>query len=70
MDWPKDPTEREELFELYSELHLSCERAAATLRLGGHLDEADDELVRRFREEEQRATRIWRRIQKLTTEDG
>ena len=33
-----NPGDREELFELYSELHLACGWAAAALRLAEHWD--------------------------------
>jgi hypothetical protein len=62
---PIDPEDRDELFELYSELHLSCGRAAAALRLAGNRDAPEEELIARFRLEEERATRIWVRILQL-----
>ena len=62
---PLDPAKREELFELYAELHLACGRAAAALRLSGHWDAPVDELMARFRQEEDRAAAIWKRIQEV-----
>jgi hypothetical protein len=55
-------TQRDELFELYSELHLACGRAAATLRLAERWDAPENELLARFEREEDRAEAIWRRI--------
>ncbi len=65
MQEPIDPAEREELFELYSELHLACERAATALRLAGNWDAPESELLDRFRQEETRAENIWRRLKQL-----
>lgn len=62
MSKPIRPDNREELFELYSELHLVCGRAAAALRLAAHWDASEDELLERFRTEERRAAAIWKRI--------
>lgn len=59
---PMDPAKREELFELYSELHLACGRAASALRLAGNWDAPEEELLRRFRENEALAAEIWARI--------
>jgi hypothetical protein len=64
-----DPKKREELFELYSELHLACGRAAAALRLASNWDAPEDELLDRFRKEEATAAGIWRRIQELRIGD-
>ena len=66
MNLPKNPDDLQELFELYSELHLSCGRAAAALRLSAHSDTPDDELLQRFLGEEARAARIWARIMELS----
>ena len=55
----------EELFELYSELHLVCGRAAAALRLSNNWDAPEDEMLERFRNEEEKAEVIWRRIKQL-----
>lgn len=52
-----DPADREELFQLYSELHLACGRAAASLRLAEHWDAPEDELLGRVQKEEARAAR-------------
>jgi hypothetical protein len=60
-----DRAERDELLELYSELHLACGRAAAALRLASKWDATEDELLSRFRDEEERAARIWERIVQL-----
>lgn len=60
-----NPADREELFELYSELHLACGRAAAALRLAKHWDAPEDELMERFCIEEDRAAAIWKRIEAL-----
>ncbi|HTN62349.1 MAG TPA: hypothetical protein VL147_12485 [Devosia sp.] len=60
-----NPADREELFELYSELHLACGRAAAALRLVEHWDAPEDELMARFRIERDRAAAIWKRIEAL-----
>jgi hypothetical protein len=62
---PIDPEDRDELFELYSELHLSCGRAAAALRLSANRNAPEEELLTRFRNEEERAVRIWGRILEL-----
>jgi nicotinamide mononucleotide adenylyltransferase len=68
MSEPVDPKVREELFELYSELHLACGRAAAALRLASNWDAPEQELLDRFRLEEARAARIWERIVELRSE--
>ena len=65
MDRPMHPAEREELFELYSELHLTCGRAASALRLAGRWDAPEDELLAMYHREEERATAIWERIMAL-----
>jgi hypothetical protein len=65
MSEPMNPADREELFELYSELHLACGRAAAALRLAEHRDAPEDELMARFRIEKDRAAAIWKRIEAL-----
>ncbi len=70
MQEPLDPAEREELFELYSELHLACERAATALRLAANWDAPESELLDRFRAEEARAERIWQRIRQLQKQGG
>lgn len=62
MSEPINPADREQLFELYSELHLACGRAAAALRLADHWDAPEDELLARFQQEEARAAAIWQRI--------
>lgn len=62
MSEPLNPANREELFELYSELHLACGRAAAALRLAEHWDAPEEELLARFQLEEDRAATIWKRI--------
>ena len=67
MNGPMTPADREELFELYSELHLACGRAAAALRLAEHWDAPEEELLARFQIEEDRAAAIWQRI--LTLRD-
>ena len=59
---PVPSTQRDELFELYSELHLACGRAAAALRLADRWDAPEDELLARFEREEHRAEAIWKRI--------
>lgn len=68
MTEPVDPSRRQELLELYSELHLVCGRAAAALRLAGKWDAPEDELLRRFRENEALASEIWARIVALGDE--
>ena len=65
MSEPMDPEKRELLFDLYSQLHLACGRAAAALRLSANWDASEDEMLQRFREEEARAAEIWKRIQQL-----
>lgn len=60
-----DPTKRDELFELYSELHLACGRAVAALHLASNRGVSEDERLNRFRKEEATAAGIWRRIQEL-----
>jgi hypothetical protein len=62
MSEPMTPADREELFKLYSELHLACGRAAAALRLAEHWDAPEEELMARFQIEEERAAAIWKRI--------
>lgn len=62
MSAPMTPADREDLFELYSELHLACGRAAAALRLADHWDAPEEELLARFQIEEDRAAAIWKRI--------
>jgi hypothetical protein len=62
---PVPSIQRHEQFELYSELHLCCGRAAAALRLPDHWDAPEDELLARFRLEEHRAEAIWKRITSL-----
>jgi hypothetical protein len=52
----------EQLAALYRELHLSCERAAAALRLAGRDDAPVSELMDRFEMEERRAAKIWEEI--------
>lgn len=69
MDQPVTPDDQEELFELYSELHLACARAAAALRLNAHHNEPDEELLQRFQQEEERAARIWARIVQIRAPD-
>jgi len=59
----------EELYELYAELHLTCERAAAALRLSGHWDAPHDEMLERFHKEEARAEQIWQRIKALHADE-
>ena len=68
MSMPVDPAVSEELFELYSELHLACGRAAAALRLSSNWDAPQDEMLERFRKEEAKAEAIWQRIKQLHTE--
>ncbi len=70
MQEPLDPAEREELFELYSELHLACACAATALRLAANWDAPESELLDRFRAEEARAERIWQRIRQLQKQGG
>jgi hypothetical protein len=65
MSVPIDHDISEELFELYSELHLVCGRAAAALRLSTNWDAPEDEMLERFRNEEAKAEAIWRRIKQL-----
>ena len=60
-----DPSKAEDLYELYAQLHLTCGRAAAALRLSGNWDAPVEEMLARFHEEEARAEAIWRRIQQL-----
>lgn len=60
-----NPADREELFELYSELHLACGRAAASLRLTDHWDAPEEELLAQFQIEEERAASICKRIREL-----
>ena len=62
---PVNSVDREQLFELYSELHLACGRAAASLRLADHWDAPEEELLARFQVEEERAANIWKRIREL-----
>ncbi len=65
---PVDPQNAEELFQLYSELHLTCGRAAAALRLSGNWDAPIEEMLERFHKEEARAEQIWQRIKALKGE--
>jgi hypothetical protein len=65
MSEPMHRSDRDELLELYSELHLTCARAASALRLAEHWDAPEEELLARFRKEEARATTIWKRILEL-----
>lgn len=65
MDEPTDVKIREELLDLYSQLHLACGRAAAALRLSAHYEVPDAELMLRFEEEEHRAASIWARIRQM-----
>lgn len=44
-DRPMHPADREELFELYWELHLTSGRAAVALRLAGSWDAPEDEFL-------------------------
>jgi hypothetical protein len=60
-----DPETAEELQELYTELHLTCERAATALRLSANWDASSDELLDRFRREEAHAAAIWKRISEI-----
>jgi hypothetical protein len=62
-----NPINSDELYELYAELHLTCERAAAALRLNSQWDAAQDELLEHFHKEEARAEAIWQRIKALQT---
>ena len=62
---PVPSTQRDELFELYSELHLACGCAVAALRLADRWDASEDELLARFVREEHRAEAIWKRIMAL-----
>jgi hypothetical protein len=61
-----DQAKREELFELYSELHLTCGRAATALRLAGKPHAPQDELLARFHEEQGRAAELWSRIKAIS----
>ena len=60
-----DPEIAEQLHELYAELHLTCGRAAAALRLSGNWDAPMGEMLERFHQEEALAEAIWQRIKKL-----
>ncbi len=68
MRLPVDPQTAEQLFELYSELQLTCARAAAALRLSGNWDAPMEEMLHRFHKEEARAEQIWQRINALRGE--
>lgn len=59
-----------ELFELYSELHLTCGRAAAALRLSSNWDAPHAEMLQRYRREEARAEALWDRIKQLQSDTG
>jgi hypothetical protein len=60
-----DPVSASELYTLYAELHLTCGRAAAALRLSGNWDVPHDEMLERFHKEEALAEEIWQRIKAL-----
>jgi hypothetical protein len=62
---PLDPEIADEQFELYTELHLTCERAATSLRLSANWDAPSAELLDRFRKEEAHAAAIWKRISEI-----
>lgn len=64
-----DPAKADELYELYAELHLTCGRAAAALRLSGNWDAPYEEMLERFHKEEAKAEEIWQRIKALQAGD-
>jgi len=67
---PMDRQKREDLMDLYAELHLVCGRAAALLRLAGKQDAPEDDLLRRFQEYDALAASIWDRITALRNDDA
>jgi hypothetical protein len=58
----------EELYELYAELHLACGRAATALKLSAKWDTPPEDLMQRYREEDERAAALWARIKEHQAE--
>jgi len=57
-----NPEQIQQLQLLYRELHLTCERAAAALRMAARPGAPSSELLAKFRAEEDRAKAIWEEI--------